>query len=299
MDHMMPEMDGFEAVQIIRNEIGTEYAKTVPIIALTANAIVGNEALFLKNGFQAFLSKPIDIMSLDAVINRYVRNKALEKELSPTAPEFQSPTAESQPGTGIFEGKSLGDINFSIGLRRFDNDEETYLQLLKSYLALIQSTPEKIRTYTEETHSTYILTVHSLKSTSYTVGASRIGSKAEELEAAAQAKDSEFIRMHNSELIGILESLIPKLENFLEEIRGKNPKQVRQQPDPALLHKVFEACLAYDIENLDAAMAELEQYAYESQSELIEWLREQIDRSEFEKIKERLEDIQKQPEDTV
>jgi CheY-like chemotaxis protein len=46
MDHMMPEMDGFEAVRIIREEIGTEYAKKIPIIALTANAIIGNEDLF-------------------------------------------------------------------------------------------------------------------------------------------------------------------------------------------------------------------------------------------------------------
>jgi CheY-like chemotaxis protein len=43
MDHMMPEMDGIEAVRIIREEIGSEYARTVPIIALTANALVGND----------------------------------------------------------------------------------------------------------------------------------------------------------------------------------------------------------------------------------------------------------------
>ena len=78
MDHMMPEMDGIEATQIIRNEIGTEYAKTIPILALTANALVGNEEMFLKNGFQAFLSKPIDIIAMDAVIRKWVRNKSKE-----------------------------------------------------------------------------------------------------------------------------------------------------------------------------------------------------------------------------
>ena len=61
MDHMMPEMDGIEATKRIR-EIGTEYAKTIPVIALTANAVIGSEEMFLQNGFQPFLSKPIDIM---------------------------------------------------------------------------------------------------------------------------------------------------------------------------------------------------------------------------------------------
>ncbi|MDR1496484.1 MAG: response regulator, partial [Clostridiales Family XIII bacterium] len=52
MDHMMPEMDGIEATRIIREKIGTDYAKNVPVVALTANAVVGTEQVFLANGFQ-------------------------------------------------------------------------------------------------------------------------------------------------------------------------------------------------------------------------------------------------------
>jgi signal transduction histidine kinase/CheY-like chemotaxis protein len=72
MDHMMPGMNGIETVQIIRNEIKTAYAQTVPIIALTANAIVGNEKMFLENGFQGFLSKPIDIVKLDQILRIWI-----------------------------------------------------------------------------------------------------------------------------------------------------------------------------------------------------------------------------------
>ncbi|MDR1931881.1 MAG: PAS domain S-box protein, partial [Spirochaetales bacterium] len=54
MDHMMPEMDGIEAVRIIRNEIGSGYARDVPIVALTANALKGNEDMFLSSGFNAY-----------------------------------------------------------------------------------------------------------------------------------------------------------------------------------------------------------------------------------------------------
>jgi len=73
MNRWMPEMDGIEAVRVIRNEIEGDYAKTVPIIALTANAVVGNNAFFIKSGFQAVLSKPISIRKLDEVVNQWVK----------------------------------------------------------------------------------------------------------------------------------------------------------------------------------------------------------------------------------
>ena len=73
MDHLMPGMDGIEAVRIIREEIGTEYARNVPIIALTANALAGNGEMFLENGFQAFLLKPIDVMQMDRILNIWVK----------------------------------------------------------------------------------------------------------------------------------------------------------------------------------------------------------------------------------
>jgi signal transduction histidine kinase/AmiR/NasT family two-component response regulator len=79
MDHMMPGMDGVEATRRIR-AIGTDYAKHIPIIALTANAIAGNEEMFLSKGFQAFLSKPINLMHLDSIIKQWVRDKSKEKE---------------------------------------------------------------------------------------------------------------------------------------------------------------------------------------------------------------------------
>jgi signal transduction histidine kinase/CheY-like chemotaxis protein len=82
MDHMMPGMDGVEATRIIREEIGTDYAKSIPIIALTANAVAGNEEIFLGKGFQAFLSKPIDIQRMDQVIRKWVRDRDLEKKLA-------------------------------------------------------------------------------------------------------------------------------------------------------------------------------------------------------------------------
>ncbi len=89
MDHMMPEMDGVEAARQIRG-LGTEYAETVPIIALTANAIAGTEMMFLQNGFQAFISKPIDIARLDEVIRCFVRDRNKEEETTPSPPQQET-----------------------------------------------------------------------------------------------------------------------------------------------------------------------------------------------------------------
>jgi signal transduction histidine kinase/CheY-like chemotaxis protein len=79
MDHMMPGMDGMEATAAIR-ALGTEYAKNISIIALTANVVAGNEQMFLSNGFNAFLPKPFNVMSLDSIIQRWVRDKSREQE---------------------------------------------------------------------------------------------------------------------------------------------------------------------------------------------------------------------------
>jgi signal transduction histidine kinase len=78
MDHMMPGMDGIEATVKIRN-LGTVYAKNIPVIALTANAVAGNEQMFLENGFNAFLPKPFTVMNLDSIVQRWVRDKSREK----------------------------------------------------------------------------------------------------------------------------------------------------------------------------------------------------------------------------
>jgi len=78
MDHMMPGMDGIETTRIIREEIESGSAKKIPIIALTANALSGNEKIFLDNGFQAYISKPIDMMRLDSVLRQWVRDKDRE-----------------------------------------------------------------------------------------------------------------------------------------------------------------------------------------------------------------------------
>ncbi|MDR3299206.1 MAG: response regulator, partial [Candidatus Accumulibacter sp.] len=71
MDHMMPEMDGVEATRVIR-AMKEERCRTLPIIALTANAVSGMREMFLENGFNDFLSKPIEVTKLDTVLEKWI-----------------------------------------------------------------------------------------------------------------------------------------------------------------------------------------------------------------------------------
>jgi PAS domain S-box-containing protein len=69
MDHYMPEMDGIEATKKLR-----ELGYTRPVVALTANALAGQAEMFMENGFDDFISKPIDIRQLNAALNKFVRH---------------------------------------------------------------------------------------------------------------------------------------------------------------------------------------------------------------------------------
>lgn len=71
MDHMMPDMDGVETLRKIRGLPGSEYKK-LPVVALTANATSDARAMFLREGFNGFLAKPIDLDELEKVLNQWI-----------------------------------------------------------------------------------------------------------------------------------------------------------------------------------------------------------------------------------
>jgi CheY-like chemotaxis protein len=84
MDHMMPEMDGIEATTRIRALDADQYYKDVPIIALTANAVSDTREMYLKNGFNDFLPKPIDSIQLNAMLEKWIPKEKQKKPGSPT-----------------------------------------------------------------------------------------------------------------------------------------------------------------------------------------------------------------------
>jgi signal transduction histidine kinase/CheY-like chemotaxis protein len=217
MDHMMPEMDGLEAVRIIRQEIGTEYAKNVPIIAMTANAIVGNEEMFLNNGFQAFIAKPIDIILLDSVIRKIICGKNAEYPPSCNGQSEAAAQQKSSHAHNIPSAQRIPGIDIAQGLERFDGDEELYYDILRSFVGNIPSMLDTLRTVTQEGLPDYAVTVHGVKGASRNIAAENLGSQAEALEHAAKRGDYDFVQANNNALLQAAEALTANITAFLDK----------------------------------------------------------------------------------
>ncbi|MCL2835030.1 MAG: ATP-binding protein, partial [Treponema sp.] len=302
MDHMMPGMDGIEATRIIREDIGTDYAKTVPIIALTANAIVGNEEMFLREGFQAFLSKPLDIRRLDAIIHEWVRDKELEKKFSaaqinlngeavPDIRAGKERRTKSDRRSGIDRrtlGWKISGLDIVKAIKRYDNDTESYRQILHSYAVNTLPLLDSINEVTADNLGEYAIKVHGIKSSSWGIGADALGTRAESLEKAAKNGELDNIKANNPSFLEDARKLILDIEDMLEKIAEENPRPQKDKPDIDILLKLLAACEDYKMDDVDDAMKEIESFEYTSDEGLSDWLRENVEQMNITQIKEKL-----------
>jgi len=298
MDHMMPGMDGIEATSLIR-EIGTDYAKNIPVIALTANAVAGNEELFLRKGFQAFLSKPINISRLDEVIRRFVRNKEQEAQFAEThdrqvSPDIQDPKNRRKiidRRSGIDRRKAnrkIAGLDIKKGIERFGGDKETYINILRSYVVNTRPLLASITKISRDMLADYAIIVHGIKGSSYGIFMEMIGNSAENLEKAAKAGDYDYVFTHNPTFLDAAWKLIHDLENMLSDIDEENPKPEKEKLDGETLSRLLAACEAYDMDAVDAAMADIDNYRYAADNVLVDWLRKNVKMMNFGQIIERL-----------
>jgi signal transduction histidine kinase/DNA-binding NarL/FixJ family response regulator/HPt (histidine-containing phosphotransfer) domain-containing protein len=295
MDHMMPGMDGIQATRIIREEISSEYAKTVPIIALTANALLGNDSLFLENGFQAYLPKPIDIIRLDQILNQWVRDKKKEKDLAETSANKPQETKLDSPVKtgGQIKKYTIPGINTAEALARFDDDEEIYFQVLKSFITYNPHQIETLKTAGED-HESYRIAAHSMKGSSRNIGAEDLGYQAERLEKAAIIDDWDYINAVNADFIKSAEKLINDINTFLQTVMHNEPqagKPEKEKPSPETLNKIIEACESYDIAALRQAIDALAEFSYPAFPDLAQWAKEQSNISNFAAIQKKIESI--------
>ena len=174
MDHMMPIMDGIETTKILRI---TGYEG--PIIALTANALVGNAEMFKQNGFDDFISKPIDVRKLNSLLNKYVRNEELSQSSS--------------------EGLERSAVNPRL-LDVFRRDAEKAVIKLRDTL-----NNGDIKLFTTN--------AHAMKSALANIGEHEKSEAASALEDAALKGDSAYIAAHAEEFISSLEMLVQNLSS--------------------------------------------------------------------------------------
>jgi len=298
MDHMMPEMDGIEAVKHIRDA-----GYKAPIIALTANAIGGQADIFIQNEFNDYILKPIDIRQLNVVMNIYVRDKQPQdvidearnfaKQQQQAQLEKQSQNndkhvTEQNSQESMFYGVEIPGLDVAKGLKRFNDNEKIYLNVLRSYAAGISSMLDKIEVFKEDTLSDYIIKVHGIKGVSIDISAEQIADEAKDLEEAGKVKDINFIKANHSAFMEHARNFISGIENALLKLDTNGDKPLKDKPDIKILIKLIGACNDFDMDGADEAMEELEKYKYESDNDLIIWLRNAIDRMQFEEIAEKL-----------
>lgn len=237
MDHMMPQMDGIEAVQIIRKECGENGSLPV-IIALTANAMGGVREIFLNNGFQDFITKPLDRGMLHRTLRRWI-------------PEEQQNAGRTWKGAGerensrnaSFEDFVIEGIETDEVAGHYSENTEEYQELLGLYcLDGKRKLPLLRELWEKGDYKTYGIEVHALKSASANVGAMKLSKSAREHENAVNRGDIAFVDSYAEDLLAEYEEQLGYIRDFLEKNKKADNKEEKGEIEKEdLLQGVEEA----------------------------------------------------------
>ncbi len=237
LDHMMPEMDGVETLHRIRQKPGT-YFQTLPVIAFTANAIGGAREMFLEEGFDDFIAKPIELSVLERMLRRYIpltkqievqdqaadpqKRSARTDEITDAGAERgqQTYTAAGQPaseesktegGADGLEALTAAGINISQGIS-YCGDQEGLREIIAMYHAQGAGRIQQLQQLFEEQNwKDYSITAHALKSNSRGIGANDLAELAFGMEMAGKENRPEYILEHHRELLADYDTLLQAL----------------------------------------------------------------------------------------
>ena len=259
MDHMMPEMDGIETTRRLRN-LGYKE----PIVALTANAVAGQAGIFLENGFNEFISKPIDIRQLNSILNMLIRDKQPLEVLEAARRE----KAESDGNT-----KQVPQVETLLH-ESFIRDAHKTIDWLETY---IQSTEEK----NENVMRTFVIMVHGIKSSLWNIGETTLSEFALKLENSGRDNDTEQIAASLPEFLGELRSLVEKLEEGREE---QETDEVIEDDIEGLLNKLHEIkkmCADYNRRGALDILSEIRECSKETKA-VLDGIKDYVLHSDFE-----------------
>ncbi|MCL2809790.1 MAG: ATP-binding protein [Treponema sp.] len=248
MDHMMPVMDGIETTQKLR-----ALGYTGMIVALTANALAGNDEMFAQNGFDGYIPKPINIMLLNNVLNRFIRD-VYPEEAKKYEPEMV-PYMAAQ--TDIINPKVLQVFNLDAV-----KAVETINKILNSGNIFAD-----LKLFTT--------TVHAMKSALANVGEYEASQEAFLLEEAGLKSNTGFIKTNTRNFIKRLEDLIEKFMppvHELSQIHDEDSEYLTEQ-----LQIIKAACEQYDDDTAYAAFNRLKEKTWsEKTSLMLERLRDML-----------------------
>lgn len=258
MDHMMPEVDGVEATHIIRRLVPSY--NDVPIIALTANAIGGAKEMFIREGMNDFIAKPIDVKDAVSKLKKWLpKEKIIPVDKSGASGGSAKDTAGS-------DAVNIKELNTKDAISRLGS-EKLFWTVLKEYFSAIDKKYSAILEYKEAKRwRDYTIEVHALKSTSRQIGADHISEIAAEMEKAGNEENVALIN----------EKTLPMLEEYLhlKEIlkpyftdNSEDEEHVAQFEEIIdMLEKMQAALDEFDTLQIDEVIEEMSKFKYKKES---------------------------------
>lgn len=222
MDHMMPGTDGIEATKRIREyavESEDAYYACVPIIALTANTMVGMKELYQQSGMQDLVTKPVELSSLLRSIRTWLpKNLIMYTSSEEQTDEDNKPEESSDEWNFRINGINIDEA------RKYSVNLEGYYRNLNSFVKNYENNKEEISNFFEDKDiNNYVIKVHGLKSTSKMIGALELSEKALELEKLGNG--GEFSKQGHRELMSLFDDCVRSLREYLRSLEGGEQEQ--------------------------------------------------------------------------
>ncbi len=257
MDHMMPQMDGVETTHIIRRFYPSY--DNVPIIALTANAMEQAKGMFLVEGMNDFLPKPVELTLLIDMLKKWL-----------PADKIQMLSREEIENNKKYKDKEISipglDVKKAISLV---GSSSTYMNVLNNYYKCIPKTKSIIlQSYINAQWEEYTINVHALKSSSRQIGATKLGDMAEELEMAAKGGDIEYINKNTMPMLEEYEHIEILLSGYITSEDENVEKQAKDKDALiAVMDEITEALDNLDSTTLEECVDRLKKYQLSEEEE--------------------------------
>ena len=312
LDHMMPEMDGIETLHRMK-ELNESQCRFTPVVALTANAITGAKEMYLSEGFDAFLPKPINPEKLEQMILKLLPREYLNFDVEDGETETVT-DKDTVLDTEYEEGDKTDTEEFPIidgmdlyyGLMHLP-DRELLMGTITDFYKTLEAEAGSLDQFYEESRNDpaalekYRVKVHSMKSSANLIGAITLGGMAKILENAAREGDTERINALHDIFLKEWRSYKEKLAQLVEaegKEEGKSGKEAVKAEDSeilAYLEILRNAFWEMDIDAMDETMKTLESFSYpEGMASYIEQLSVSVINMDFEQSTELIEELEQQ-----
>ena len=237
MDHMMSGMDGVEAMKRIRTDVAGLNG-SIPIVALTANAMSSAKQMFLAEGFDGFVSKPVETDELERVLKQILPKSCLsyvdddgQREEVPDEPEVQAAPAVEEKDF-MTELRKNG-VDTDSGLKYCIGDKDFYKSLLIQFASESADKIASMKKYynVRDWHN-YEILVHALKSTSKMIGIADLSEKAKSLEMSAKNNEENYILENHEQMIRDYGRITAEIrDELLSDENGDDDDVFEFEPD--------------------------------------------------------------------